>query len=175
MSRPPVAAAASSEQELILRGQRYEAEALADLYDENFDVVYRYLDARLGEAARAEEMARRVFLQAHESLPKFRRYEAGFAPWLLRIANRLLAEEAKADGVLAESLLPPGAPREAVLRQALRSLTPEQAEVLALRVLAGMTVVEIAAATGRRPAAVEALQHRALLGLRRALERQEAV
>ena len=173
--KPQRRSGAATWQELILRGQRYEPEALAELYDEHFDLVYQYLDARLGDAARAEEMTRRVFLQALESLPRFRRFESGFAPWLFRIANRILAEDVRTESVLPESPLPEGAPRAAVLRQAIRSLTPEQAEVLSLRVIARMSVPQIAQATGRRIAAVEALQHRSLLGLRQALERPEPV
>jgi RNA polymerase sigma-70 factor (ECF subfamily) len=41
-------------------------------------------------------------------------------------------------------------------------LPPDQAEVVLLRVVAGLSVGEVAAVLGRKPAAVSVLQHRAL-------------
>jgi RNA polymerase sigma-70 factor, ECF subfamily len=46
----------------------------------------------------------------------------------------------------------------------LRRLPPDQAEVISLRVLAGLDVAHVAAITGKRPGAVRVLAHR---GLRR--------
>lgn len=156
-----------SEQELILRAQRYEAEALAELFEANFDDVYRYVFGRVGDHSLAEDMTRQVFIRALDGLPRFRRFQTGFAPWLYRIANAILA--ARTRGEEAVEPLPADAPAPARLRIALGSLTPEQQEIVSLRFIAGLSAQMVASATGHRLSHVLALQHRALLALRRSL------
>lgn len=51
----------------------------------------------------------------------------------------------------------------------LAELTPDQRSVLALRVVADLSVEETAAALGKTPGAVRVLQHRAITALRRSL------
>jgi RNA polymerase sigma-70 factor (ECF subfamily) len=53
----------------------------------------------------------------------------------------------------------------------LAELPPDQAEVVALRVLGGLEVAEVATMVGKRPGAVRVLAHR---GLRRLARRMEA-
>ena len=52
---------------------------------------------------------------------------------------------------------------EAIAR--IRGLPPDQAEVLLLRVFAGLSAVEVARLLGKRPVTVRVLQHRALTRL----------
>jgi RNA polymerase sigma-70 factor, ECF subfamily len=157
-----------SDRELILRAQRYEAEALADLFDSHFDGLYRYVHTLLADPAATEEIVRRVFLRALEGLPRYRRYESGFGTWLERIANATLSESDRPTGS------PPAVPAldlppDARLRGAIRGLTPDQLDVLGLRFVAGLPAPAVAKATGRGLGRVEALQHRALLALHRVL------
>ncbi|HWW44567.1 MAG TPA: sigma-70 family RNA polymerase sigma factor, partial [Acidimicrobiia bacterium] len=101
--------------------------------------------------------------------------------WVFTIArNRMIdwcrqAERVRATPVAAEELAAmPGAPdaataaeEEMELEAALtlvRTLPPDQAEVILLRVVAGLDVARVAAIVGKRPGAVRVLQHR---GLRR--------
>jgi RNA polymerase sigma-70 factor (ECF subfamily) len=157
-----------SERDLILRAQRFEADALADLFDAHFDGLYRYVNTFVGESAATEELVRRVFLRALDGLPRYRRYESGFATWLERIANAVLSESSRPPGSPAPMPaldLPP----DARLREGLRGLTPDQLDVLALRFVAGLPASAVARATGRGLGRVQALQHRALLALRLAL------
>jgi RNA polymerase sigma-70 factor (ECF subfamily) len=156
------------ERDLILRAQRYEAEALADLFDAHFDGVYRYVHTLVGDSAGTEELVRRVFLRALDGLPRYRRYESGFATWLERIANAVLSESGRPTGSPA-GVPSPDLPPEARLREAIRGLTPDQLDVLGLRFVAGLPADVVAKATGRGVGRVQALQHRALLALRRAV------
>ena len=57
----------------------------------------------------------------------------------------------------------------------LAGLTEEQREVLSLRVVADLTVEQVAEVVGRSAGAVKALQRRALATLRRQIEGEEAV
>ena len=54
------------------------------------------------------------------------------------------------------------------------TLPPAQSEVLLLRVVADLSVDEVASIVGKRPTAVRALQHRAVVGLARRAAREEA-
>ena len=59
------------------------------------------------------------------------------------------------------------------LRLAINRLTEEQAQVVTLRFLEGLSITEVAEVTGKTEGAVKALQYRAVSSLRRLLERQE--
>ncbi len=56
------------------------------------------------------------------------------------------------------------------LRDALAKLPASQREIVILRFLVGMSAQEVAAVTGKRPAAVYSLQARAILALREQLK-----
>ncbi len=56
---------------------------------------------------------------------------------------------------------------DAEARRIVASLPPEQAEIVLLRVVSGLSVSEVARLTGRRPGFVRVLQHRALKRLAR--------
>jgi RNA polymerase sigma-70 factor (ECF subfamily) len=147
-----------SEAEAIVRAQRYEAEALADLFDANWDALAAYLGRVVGDGAATEELARQTWTRALAGLPRFHRFSTGMTPWLRRVANAVLSETA-AVGPASR----PG------LTEALRRLTADQLDVLGLRFVAGMSIDQVAQATGRSRSRVEALQHRGLLALRRSL------
>lgn len=162
------AAGFRSQQELILRAQRYEAEALAELFDEHSEGLFRYVNTLVGTPTASEELLRRTWARALEGLPRYRRFGSGFGTWLERIANSLLSDQARAGP--ESPLLGEAAPdADAMLRSAIRGLTPDQLDVIGLRFLGGLPAEGIARATGRGRRRVEALQQRALLALRRAL------
>jgi len=52
------------------------------------------------------------------------------------------------------------------MRILLDTLTPDQRDVLALRLIAGLTVKEVAASLAKQPGAVKTLHRRALSALR---------
>ena len=55
------------------------------------------------------------------------------------------------------------------VREVLATLAPDQRDVIALRVIADLSVDQVAAALGKQPGAVKALQRRGLASLRRQL------
>lgn len=164
----PFAAHDRGQRDLILRAQRYEAEALAELFDNHVDALYRYVHAFVANETASEELVQSVFLRALEGLPRYRRYESGFATWLERIANAVMSESAASPGA-ASPMPAPDLPPETRLREAIRVLTPDQLDVVGLRFVAGLPADAVAKATGRGLGRVQALQHRGLLALRRAL------
>ncbi len=60
------------------------------------------------------------------------------------------------------------------LRVLLDGLSPDQRDVLLLRIVADLSIEDVAATLGKRRGAVKSLQHRALATLRRQLDREQA-
>ena len=157
--------------------------ALEALYREFHPGILAFMRARAG--GEAEDLAADVFVAAAEGLARFEGGEQGFRSWLFTIAYRKVGQlrrrlgrrrtdPAPAEDV-AEHLAPGDAEADAMAVLATRAaleriaaLPAAQSEVLLLRVVADLSVDDVAAIVGKRPAAVRALQHRALLRLARA-------
>ncbi|HEY7873702.1 MAG TPA: sigma-70 family RNA polymerase sigma factor [Actinomycetota bacterium] len=154
------------------------------IYDELAPSVLGYLRAR--GAAEPEDLTGEVFLQAVRDLHRFEGSGGDLRAWMFTIAHhRFLDERRRAkrrpvepapDEVLTEKLPSVDTESEAMDRVAqdevtaiIDRLAPAQRDVLLLRIVAGLTIEEIAAAVGKRPGAVKALQHRGIAALRREL------
>jgi RNA polymerase sigma-70 factor (ECF subfamily) len=172
------------------------SDALGQLYDTYRDRVARFATGRLGDPEKAEDVTSETFEAVCRNL---RSYRAGtdFEAWLFTIAHRRVADhfrrrsrrrEVELDETAPPALrgrraalhgpLPavPG-PEEAVLAaerraevtDAFRRLRPDQQEVLALRVLGGLSAAQAGAVLGKSEGAVRVAQHRALHSLREAM------
>jgi RNA polymerase sigma-70 factor (ECF subfamily) len=171
------------ERALVERAKSGDAQALARLYEEYFDRIYRYIALRVGSRVDAEDLAGQVFLNMLESIPAFKWRGVPFSAWLFRIAHNLsvdhLRQKAKKghlvlDEPMAISEIDPAALAEIrlsieQLNVALEQLTQNQKEVMALRFSAGLSTAETAKAMGKSEGAVKALQHSALIALRKRL------
>lgn len=62
----------------------------------------------------------------------------------------------------------------AEIRSVLAALPPEQAEVLTLRVIADLSIEQVAAVIGRSTGAVKQLQRRAIIGVRQRLAERDS-
>jgi RNA polymerase sigma-70 factor (ECF subfamily) len=172
---------------LLERAKEYEPEALAELYDRYAPKMYTYILRRVGNAALAEDLTSELFLRVLRSIRGEQAWRASFSAWLYRIAHNLVVDHYRRlppepEQPLVESL--PGGGGDPVaaaegaaegerLRAAIRRLTPEQQEVLALRYGEGLGAAEAGRIMDRSTGAVEALQHRALASLRRILRGEE--
>ena len=171
-----------------------DSHALGQLYDTYRDRVARFATGRLGDPEKAEDVTSETFEAVCRNL---RSYRAGtdFEAWLFTIAHRRVADHFRrryrrqevaldeasspADGGQARSgTLPAVAgPEEAVLAAerraevagAFRRLRPDQQEVLALRVLGGLSAAQVGEVLGKSEGAVRVAQHRALQSLRTAM------
>ena len=163
--------------------------ALEALYREFHPPVLAFLRARA--PAEAEDLASDVFVAVAEGLHRFDGDEDGFRSWLFTITYRQVGQmrrrmgRRRTDPFPADEVgerVPPGdAESDAMAaistQQALdliATLPPAQGEVLLLRVVADLPVDEVARIVGKRPTAVRALQHRAVVGLARRVARAEA-
>lgn len=170
---------------LVREAQQGDAEAFGKLYELFVDRVYRYVLLRVGNATEAEDLTQEVFLKAMQGLGAFQWRGRPFAAWLFRIAHNQVVDRLRRrqtgggqvslddvlflpshDNVEAATLLALDQER---LRDALERLTELQRQVVLHRFVGGLSLVETAAAMEKTENAIKALQHAALLSLRRLL------
>lgn len=169
----------SSFSETLAAAQDGAEWAVAALWTSLHAPLLRFLRGLNRDAA--EDVESETWIRIARGLRGFTGTETDFRAWAFTIArNRMIdwcrqAERQRATLVATEELAAlPGsmdaaaaAEEELELEAALslvRTLPPDQAEVILLRVLAGLDVARVAAIVGKRPGAVRVLQHR---GLRR--------
>lgn len=172
-----------SEQELLRRARALEEGALAAIFDEYYEAIYRYIYHYTGHVQSAEDMAAEVFQRLLEQLHAGRGPDRHIKAWLYRVAHNVIIDEARRlshrdHRELDEELASAGASPEEQTQQAILSeqahrallhLTPKQRSVIVLRFLEGMDHDEIAHILSMPVGAVKALQHRALAAMRRNL------
>lgn len=161
---------------------RGDADAVGRLYDVLVDRIYPYVAVRVRRREDAEDLTQLVFERIVGALPRYRHNGRPFAAFAFRIARNAvidhqrrlkpteplgaIAESSDGMGVEAMSLREESI-RE--LRSAIRHLTPDQQEALALRYAAGLSAEEAARVMGRQAGTVRGLTFRAIESLRRHL------
>jgi RNA polymerase sigma-70 factor (ECF subfamily) len=170
------------EESLVRRAKEHDEAALAQLYEENFDKIYRYIVLKTGDRTEAEDMTQQVFLKAFKSISGYRSKGSPFSSWLFRIAHNQVVDhwrkKSKRTTVPLEETLvgssnsSPSADTERKmdiesLVAATRRLTSLQREVVSLRFAGGLSVAEVAKSMGKSEGAIKALQHSAVVSLRK--------
>lgn len=158
--------------------------AWRNLYRDLAPIVLRYLRAR--GAPEPEDLMGDVFVLVVRKLEQFSGNQDDFRGWVVTIAHHRLIDDARSrarrpvDPVTDEVLMAAGrsgdAEREALsrigseeLQRAIKTLSPDQQDVVFLRLIAGLSINEVGAALGKKPGAVKTLQVRAVAALRRNL------
>lgn len=174
------------EKSLIERAQKNDSEAFAQIYEEHFDKIYRYVFLRVRTQMEAEDLTQQVFLNALQSISSFKWKGAPFTSWLFRIArNQIIDYQRKSSKMQTTTLEMPMAatdpdPVDIVeqeidihkVKEAIGALTDLQREVISLRFAGELSTAETARIMGKKEGAVKALQHSALAALRRALSEE---
>lgn len=160
--------------------------AFERLYADLAPVVGGYL--RMQRAAEPEDLVSEVFLGVFRGLGAFKGNERQFRSWVFTIAHRRLLDERRraarqpATRTVDAGAATPGGDveREAFDALGLRwvmdmcaQLSADQRTVLLLRVIADLSVDDVARITGKTSGAVKALQRRALQALRQRLAQQQ--
>jgi len=131
-----------------------------------------------------------VFAQVHRKLTTFTGDDDGFRSWLFTIAHHRMIDDRRRrsrqpllhDDAGVDEAVGCGDVEEdafAVMahdhvREMVAVLSPDQRDVVLLRVVADLSVEEVAHLLDKRAGAVKALQHRALATLRRHLDQHHA-
>ena len=158
--------------------RRLDQAAWSTLFDENRPRLWRYIYARTGNRDVADDIASQVFVEALESIHRYRYRGKPILAWLYRIARNQTGKafrKAKREiGTISREPAEETADAtldSLVLAEALRALTSEQADVVALRFFAEYSTQEIAAVLGKSTAAIYSLEVRGIAALRRQLGR----
>lgn len=165
--------------DVLAAAQAGNEEAFAQLWLDGNAALLRYL--RVVAAQAADDIAADTWVYVVRSLPRFRGDEAAWRAWLFTTARRrtldharrrsrrpesaihdVPASELPATGDTADIALEHLSTRAAIAL--LADLPPLQAEVILLRVVAGLDTEAVAKLVGRSPGAVRVAAHR---GLRR--------
>ena len=171
------------EQNLVRRAQQHDEEAFAELYEKYFDKIYRYISLKIGNRFEAEDMTQQVFINALSSISSFKWRGLPFSSWLFRIAHNLVVDYFRKKtrqpvSTLNESITASEDNPQKVIEQkmnieqlelASKGLTPAQQEVIALRFAGELPIAQVARVMGRSEGAIKALQHSAIVALRKIL------
>jgi RNA polymerase sigma-70 factor, ECF subfamily len=160
-----------------------DTDAVGRLYDSMVGPIHRYVALRIRSREDAEDVTHLVFERIVAGLPRYRHNGRPFAAWAFRIARNAVIDhqrrvrptepltavaEPSAGNGLDDVTVRGEEVRE--LRAAIRRLTTDQQEALALRYAAGLSAEEAARVMGRRAGTIRGLTFRAIESLRRQLE-----
>lgn len=162
---------AASDETLVTRYAAGDVAAFQALYDRHEQPLWRFLLRLARNRADTEELMQETWFAVTREAPRFRP-DGRFAPWLYSIARNRVIDRHRAarptlslDGVdgpddepLAARLADPASPtppvateqlqQGAAILAALQQLPAEQCEAFVLQVDAGLSVEDIATATG---------------------------
>ena len=137
--------------------------------------LLRYLTVRGDEAP--EDIASETWMDVVKGLARFDGNAAAFRAWLFTIARHRAVDQGRARtrrpvvavATLPDTRLEPSAEDHAVARDAtaraldlVATLPAAQAEMVMLRVVAGLDVADVARLVGKKPGTVRVAVHRAL-------------
>jgi RNA polymerase sigma-70 factor, ECF subfamily len=171
---------AAAFQAILSAAVRGDEDAFAALWRNLQPALLNYLKVIAPDVA--EDIAVETWLKVIRQLGHFHGDEPAFRSWVFATARKEVVNwQRRSDNLATQpqrSDMPdrPHAIADALsLRAALAliaALPPDQAEVVALRVIGGLDVAEVARVTGKRPGTVRVLAHR---GLRRIAQQVETM
>ena len=175
--------------ETLAGAQDGEEWAVGLLWRAHHPLVLRFLRVRHASSD-VEDVASEMWLRVSRSLGRFEGTEGQFKAWLFTLARATSVDFYRRAGRrrehLTEQLESAGTgtgdqPEQAAIEamstasavRMLATLPVDQAEVIALRVIAGLDTERVAEIVGKRPGTVRVLQHRGLRRLARLLDTEE--
>jgi RNA polymerase sigma-70 factor (ECF subfamily) len=169
---------------VLAAAQAGDEAAFTTLFRDVQPALLRYL--RVMAAGAAEDVAAETWLAIVKALPDFIGEEDAFRGWVFTIARRRMIDWSRAIVRQRTTSLDDGAPEERApdtgdvavdnlaTEQALKllaELPSEQAEIIFLRVVAGLDVAMVAELVGKSPGAVRVAAHRGLRKLATLVDR----
>jgi RNA polymerase sigma-70 factor (ECF subfamily) len=177
-------ATTTEDKKLVEKLKRREPAAAAELFNGYFDRIYRLVFSQVdGNREVAQDITQETFLAAFKSAHRFRGQSKVYT-WLYSIANRKVADfyrrrkrEAKHPAESLENQALEAQPDEKAeseeaqraVQQTLADLPLHYKQVLLLKYVEEMPVVEIGQVMGRSPKSVEGLLTRARREMRNRL------
>jgi RNA polymerase sigma-70 factor (ECF subfamily) len=169
----------------LASAQGGDENAFACLFRDIQPALLRYLHVITPEA---EDVAGETWLQVVKGLPGFRGGEEAFRAWLFTIARHRAVDAGRSRSrrtdvplAVTEAFEDPAGPDAAELAleaittrsvvALIKTLPRDHAEIIMLRVVAGLEAADVARIVGKTPGAVRVTAHRALRRLADLVER----
>jgi RNA polymerase sigma-70 factor (ECF subfamily) len=189
-----------SDMSLVAAAQRGDVKAFGTLHSRYYTRIYHLAFLKTNNAQDAEDVASETFVRALAHLSRFRLKDDGASlyPWLHRIAVNLVVDGSRRrppSGVvsldapiiagirtLLDSPLASAGPTpheiaerhevQQLVRSAIAALPEDQGDILIYRFLGDLSLSEIALLMNRSESAAKSLLHRAVVHVRREIERR---
>jgi RNA polymerase sigma-70 factor (ECF subfamily) len=164
--------------------RRGESWALTEIWRRYSPAVLGYLRGR--GVADAEDVTSEVFLQVFRRIDTFRGAESDLRTFVFSVAHARYVDDQRrvarrgvdaefdparhdvtAESAESEAMRELGTQRAVAL---IETLSPDQRDVLLLRIVADLSLEETARVLGKKVGAIKALQHRAIAALRPVVE-----
>ncbi|MCA9599649.1 MAG: RNA polymerase sigma factor [Myxococcales bacterium] len=173
-----------SDEELMAAYMAGDTSAFHELFRRYAPILQRVLARGLNGREESDDLVQQTFLHLHRARNDFKP-GARVRPWLFTIALNLKREHFRRvkrrpeaplelDGRLDPSVGPQGHARSdaaSTLKAALQQIPPDQAEVIALHWLDGLSFPEVAEVVGATLSAVKVRAHRGYAAMRAYLDR----
>jgi RNA polymerase sigma-70 factor (ECF subfamily) len=172
---------AAPDEELMLAYRDGDARAFETLYARHRGALYRFVLRSLKDRAVAEELFQEAWIRVIEARGRYAP-SAKFTTWLYTIAHNLMVDHWRRKGLVLvelndEHASPDNPVRQVEARQsaarflqALEALPPAQREAFLLYEEGGLSVAEIAAATGTNEEAAKSRLRYATAKLKAAID-----
>jgi RNA polymerase sigma-70 factor (ECF subfamily) len=170
---------------LLERIRQCDTAALAQVYDDYYDRIYRYIYGYVGQVGAAEDLTANVFFRLLRAVRDGNSPRSNLPAWLYRVAHNLVVDAFRrkppeqlelAEWLESDEPDPSRTAEQRMqlerVRLALRQLTEGQQQVIMLKFFQGMDSREVASIMDRSEGAVDALQHRGLRALRKVLQQK---
>ena len=161
-----------------------DSSAFGLLYDTYQPALYRFVYLKVGHREEAEDLTHQTFLSAWEHISSFKKQGLPVSSWLYRIARNKVIDHYRTTHTtfsFEDVELELASPEKDLtdvfdttqdlekLRNALRSLHPDQQDVVILRFVEGLSHIETARALHKNAGTIRVLQYRALQNLKQQL------
>ncbi len=159
------------------RYQQADTTAAATLVNELSPQMFHFFLGQVRDRSRAEDLLQDFWLRIHNARHTYRPPEP-VLPWLYAIARRVRIDQYRRSRAIAEhemqtEVLPerpesaPSSRSTLDMRELLKTLPPAQREVILMLKVSGLTLEEVALATGSSVGSVKQKAHRAYEKLRK--------
>ena len=166
---------------LLHRAKSLDQDALAQVHEQYYDAVYRYVAYRVNDLQTAEDLTSEVFIRFLHAIQQKNAPQNTIRGWLFGAASLILKEHYRKkkrtqltelnDAIPGEWTEPTekleAQEKKQALHRAIADLTEEQQQVLALRFGSEMPVRDVAKTMNKSEGSVKMLQVRAIAALTR--------
>lgn len=179
----------TDEQTLLAGVRRLDPQALAETHDTYYSAIFRYIAYKVGNQETAEDLTSEVFVRLLDAVRDRHAPQNTLRGWLYSVASHIVTDyyrkqsRSGKDIILMDTIESDvSGPAELTVKKqtlealhhALRELTDDQQDVIALRFGYEMPIKEVAEMIGKSEGAVKQLQARAVAALSRRMTAGES-